>query len=231
MNARAACDLACKGCEPGLVRLTLTLAQVATNPVGLVVALLAVACTAVYQIWAGAKQKELGAGSMQLMHQFAPHATGLLAGLVVGVEPLGLPGSPGGGCALSADPITPHAVYPWTTLVCHQPAGRPVRWHESLELQGLLGGRCSRHQHPGKDVTTCYCQRPCRPAWSWMWKYPSCAVPQAGWCAAIPNPISLALSPSSTSLSIVFCPGRMARLCSGPGCCTGLICTHARTGT
>ena len=73
--------------------------QVATNPVGLVVALLAVCCTAVYQIWAGAKQKELGAGSMQLMHQFAPHATGLLAGLVVSVEPLGLPGSPGGGCA------------------------------------------------------------------------------------------------------------------------------------
>ena len=75
------------------------LMQVATNTVGLVVAMLAVCCTAVYQIWAGAKQKELGAGSMQLMHQFAPHATGLLAGLVVAVEPLGLPGSPGGGCA------------------------------------------------------------------------------------------------------------------------------------
>ena len=81
------------------------LVQVATNPVGLVVALLAVCCTAVYQIWAGAKQKELGAGSMQLMHQFAPHATGLLAGLVVGVEPLGLPGSPGGGRASRDSPV------------------------------------------------------------------------------------------------------------------------------
>ena len=58
---------------------------------GLVAALAAILCTAVYQIWVGAKQKELGAGSMQLMHQFQPHATGLLALLVVGLEPLGLP--------------------------------------------------------------------------------------------------------------------------------------------
>ncbi|KAK9842031.1 hypothetical protein WJX81_004974 [Elliptochloris bilobata] len=84
----------------GVTMATVTDDQVATNPVGLLVALLAVACTAVYQIWAGAKQKELGAGSMQLMHQFAPHATALLAGLVVSVEPLGLPGSPGGGYGL-----------------------------------------------------------------------------------------------------------------------------------
>ena len=61
---------------------------------GLVAALAAILCTAVYQIWVGAKQKELGAGSMQLMHQFQPHATSLLVLLVVALEPLGLPRTP-----------------------------------------------------------------------------------------------------------------------------------------
>jgi len=69
-------------------------AQVRTNVAGLAVALAAIVCTAVYQIWAGSKQKELGASSMQLMHQFAPHAAGLLALLVLGMEPVGLPGLP-----------------------------------------------------------------------------------------------------------------------------------------
>ena len=69
-------------------------AQVTTNTAGMLAAVAAIVCTAVYQIWAGSKQKELGAGSMQLMHQFQPHATGLLALLVLGVEPLGLPGMP-----------------------------------------------------------------------------------------------------------------------------------------
>jgi hypothetical protein len=69
-------------------------AQVRTNVAGLAVALAAVLCTAVYQIWAGSKQKELGASSMQLMHQFAPHAAALLALLVLGMEPVGLPGLP-----------------------------------------------------------------------------------------------------------------------------------------
>ena len=34
------------------------------------------------QIWAGSKQKELGLGSMQLLHQYVPLAAGLLAILV-----------------------------------------------------------------------------------------------------------------------------------------------------
>lgn len=38
--------------------------------------------TALYQIWAGSKQKELGLGSMQLLHQYVPLAAGLLAVLV-----------------------------------------------------------------------------------------------------------------------------------------------------
>ena len=70
------------------------LGQVGTNVAGLVAALSAILCTAVYQIWVGAKQKELGTGSMQLMHQFQPHATVLLVLLVVALEPLGLPHTP-----------------------------------------------------------------------------------------------------------------------------------------
>ena len=110
-------------------------AQVATNPVGLMVALLAVCCTAVYQIWAGSKQKELGAGSMQLMHQFAPHATGLLAALVLGVEPLGLPGPAGGGCARAC------ADGPGVTAG-RQPVGRtaeePLGLRPALNALGVL---------------------------------------------------------------------------------------------
>ncbi|KAK9834827.1 hypothetical protein WJX81_001779 [Elliptochloris bilobata] len=86
----AAVAVLCSGVTLG----TVSDDQVTTNMSGLAAALAAIACTAVYQIWAGAKQKELGAGSMQLMHQFQPLATGLLALLVVGVEPLGLPGTP-----------------------------------------------------------------------------------------------------------------------------------------
>ena len=86
--------------------------QATTNPLGLLVAVSAILCTAVYQIWAGSKQEELGAGSMQLMHQLAPQATCRLALLLVGVEPLGLPRSthsPGEGTILGCD-HTPLAV-------------------------------------------------------------------------------------------------------------------------
>ena len=38
--------------------------------------------TALYQIWAGSKQKELGLGSMQLLHQYVPLAAMLLGILV-----------------------------------------------------------------------------------------------------------------------------------------------------
>ena len=44
----------------------------------------------------GSKQRELGAGSMQLMHAYAPYAAALLAVLVPACEPLGLhTGAPG----------------------------------------------------------------------------------------------------------------------------------------
>jgi solute carrier family 35 protein E3 len=46
--------------------------------------------TALYQIWAGSKQKELRASSMQLLHQYTPQAALMLAVLVPMFEPLGL---------------------------------------------------------------------------------------------------------------------------------------------
>ena len=45
------------------------------------------------QVWAGSKQKQLEAGSMQLMHQYVPLAVVMLAVLVPIFEPLGLGGS------------------------------------------------------------------------------------------------------------------------------------------
>jgi hypothetical protein len=46
--------------------------------------------TALYQIWAGSKQKELRASSMQLLHQYTPQAALMLAVLIPMAEPLGL---------------------------------------------------------------------------------------------------------------------------------------------
>lgn len=69
---------------------TVTDPQVGAGVAGLLVGAGAVAATAAYQIWAGTKQKELGAGSMQLLDQYAPLAAGMLATLVLTVEPTGL---------------------------------------------------------------------------------------------------------------------------------------------
>ena len=48
------------------------------------------------QIWAGSKQKELRASSMQLLQQYCPAAAAMLAALVLVAEPLGIqPGQRG----------------------------------------------------------------------------------------------------------------------------------------
>jgi solute carrier family 35, member E3 len=69
---------------------TVTDPQLGAGFGGLLVGAGAVAATAAYQIWAGTKQKELGAGSMQLLDQYAPLAAGMLAILVPLMEPVGL---------------------------------------------------------------------------------------------------------------------------------------------
>ena len=60
---------------------------------GLLVGAGAIAATTAYQIWAGTKQRELSAGSMQLLDQYAPIAAGMLSGLVLLREPIGKPGA------------------------------------------------------------------------------------------------------------------------------------------
>ena len=63
--------------------------QISSNVFGLLVGFGSVLATALYQIWAGAKQKELGLGSMQLLHQYVPLAATMLGVLIPVVEPMG----------------------------------------------------------------------------------------------------------------------------------------------
>lgn len=74
----------------GVALATVTDHGLATNLLGLLVGLAAILVTAMYQVWAGSKQKELQAGSMQLLHQYTPLAAGMLAILVPILEPVGL---------------------------------------------------------------------------------------------------------------------------------------------
>lgn len=57
---------------------------------GLLVGLGSVLATALYQIWAGSIQKDLGLGSMQLLHLYIPLAAMQLGAVTVLFEPLGL---------------------------------------------------------------------------------------------------------------------------------------------
>jgi solute carrier family 35 protein E3 len=68
---------------------TITDPQLSSNLAGLAAGFGSVAATALYQIWAGSKQKELGMGSMQLLHQYVPLAAALLGVLVPIFEPVG----------------------------------------------------------------------------------------------------------------------------------------------
>ena len=70
--------------------------QLRTSPLGALVALAAVLSTALYQLWAGSKQRDLDASSAQLLHQSAPFAAVFLAALVAAFEPV-TPSTPGGG--------------------------------------------------------------------------------------------------------------------------------------
>jgi len=57
---------------------------------GLLVGLGSVLATALYQIWAGSIQKDLGVGSMQLLHLYVPLAAMQLGAVTILFEPLGL---------------------------------------------------------------------------------------------------------------------------------------------
>lgn len=68
---------------------TVTDTQVSTNMLGLLVGLSAIVSTASYQVFAGSKQKELQAGSMQLLHEYTPIASLLLGIMIPICEPMG----------------------------------------------------------------------------------------------------------------------------------------------
>lgn len=73
----------------GITVATVSDSQVASNPFGLVVAAAAVLSSALYQVWAGTKQKELNVNANQLLHQVSPSAVALLAVLIPVIEPIG----------------------------------------------------------------------------------------------------------------------------------------------
>lgn len=77
----------------GIAIATVTDSKLISNFVGLAVGLAATVVTALYQIWAGSKQKELQASSMQLLHAYTPQAAVILALLIPIMEPMGWGGN------------------------------------------------------------------------------------------------------------------------------------------
>lgn len=73
----------------GIAIATITDAKLISNLLGLAVGLAATVVTALYQIWAGSKQKELQASSMQLLNAYTPQAALILALLIPVMEPMG----------------------------------------------------------------------------------------------------------------------------------------------
>ncbi len=74
----------------GIAVATVTDTKIMTNVVGMAVGVAATLVTALYQIWAGTKQKELKASSMQLLAGYTPQAALFLALLVPIMDPIGL---------------------------------------------------------------------------------------------------------------------------------------------
>ncbi|KAK9813049.1 hypothetical protein WJX72_008061 [[Myrmecia] bisecta] len=74
----------------GVAMATVTDTQLGSNYMGILVGFAAVGVTAIYQVWAGSKQKELQVGSMQMLHEYSPLAALMLGVLVPVLEPLGL---------------------------------------------------------------------------------------------------------------------------------------------
>eukprot|EP00775_Hariotina_reticulata_P004049 gene4049-4296_t len=73
----------------GITIATATDSQVSSNLVGIAVACMAVLSSALYQVWAGSKQKELGVNGNQLLHQVAPIAVLVLGCAIPVIEPVG----------------------------------------------------------------------------------------------------------------------------------------------
>jgi solute carrier family 35 protein E3 len=76
----------------GVAASTVTDPDIATNVTGVIIGVASTVVTALFQVWAGSKQKELELNSMQLLHQYSPVASVMLGALVPMVEPVGFPG-------------------------------------------------------------------------------------------------------------------------------------------
>ena len=88
----------------GLLLVGVTMCTAAENSVqintaGVVVALASVTVSGLYQVWAGAKQKELELSGLQLLHAVAPVAVALLGIMIPVMEPVGF-NNPGPGTIL-----------------------------------------------------------------------------------------------------------------------------------
>lgn len=81
---------------------TVTDSKLISNLSGLFVGLAATLVTALYQMWAGSKQKELQASSMQLLHQYTPQAAIILGCLIPLMEPVGWASLTGSAAAADA---------------------------------------------------------------------------------------------------------------------------------
>lgn len=73
----------------GIAVATVSDSQMIRNLFGIAVGCAATVMTALYQIWAGSKQKELKASSMQLLHAYTPQAAIMLGILIPIFEPMG----------------------------------------------------------------------------------------------------------------------------------------------
>ena len=77
----------------GIAVATVTDTQMVSNVSGMAVGAAATLVTALYQSWAGSKQKELRASSMQLLQAYTPQATLMLGVLVPLCEQMGWSGA------------------------------------------------------------------------------------------------------------------------------------------
>lgn len=73
----------------GIAIATIMDSKLVSNLLGLAVGTTATFMTALYQIWAGSKQKELQASSMQLLHAYTPQAAVILLLMIPVMEPMG----------------------------------------------------------------------------------------------------------------------------------------------
>jgi solute carrier family 35 protein E3 len=83
----------------GVLLCSVSDAQVAASPLAALVAAANVLVSALYQVWASTKQRELGVDGMQLLHQIAPPAVLMLGVMVPLLEPVGWGSVFGGGAA------------------------------------------------------------------------------------------------------------------------------------